>query len=140
MEKPEGMWPCALKWALVGSCVVEVPVLIWVLLVFDSWAIQLFLGSTLWKFGTLFGGIFGAIAGADRGLESQVARCYEKYLAQGNMALAARVHHRDAPQTRAILIESIAFDIRNVEGSFIAKPEKAIRLELPERRDNNATR
>ena len=64
----------------------------------------------------------------------------EANLAQGNIALADRVGDRDAPQTRAIFIESIALYIRNVEGSFIAKQEKAIKPGLPERRDNNATR
>lgn len=59
MERPEGMWPCALRWAIVGSIIVEVAVLIWVLLAFDSWGVQLLLGSTLWKFGTLFGGLLG---------------------------------------------------------------------------------
>jgi hypothetical protein len=39
--------------------VVEVAVLIWVLLYFDSWGVQGFLASTLWKIGTLLGGILG---------------------------------------------------------------------------------
>ena len=121
MERPEGMWPCALWWASIGSCVMEVPVLICVLVVFDSWAIQLLLRSTLWKFGALFGGIFGAIVGSDRGLEANAAHRYEKHLAHGSIVLAARVHHNDAPHARGIFIESGAFDIRNVEGRFIAK-------------------
>ncbi len=117
---------CALKWGLIGSIVVEVPVLIWVLLAFDSWGMQLFLAVSLWKFGTLFGGMLGAIAGSDRGLESNVARRYEEHFAQVAAALAARVDLRDAPQARAIFLESGAFDIRNVEGRFIARKDPGL--------------
>ena len=137
MQRPEGMWPSGLRWALIGSVAVEVPVLIWVLLAFDSWAIQVFLGSTLWKFGTLFGGILGAIAGADRGLEANVARRYEEQLGHGALALAARVHHRDARLARGILIESGAFDVRNVEGSFIPKGTPTTTPPVPEPREKN---
>ena len=112
-------------------------VLIWVLLAFDSWGVQVLLASTLWKIGTLFGGMLGAIVGANRGLESQVAHRYEKHLAQGAFALAARVNHRDAPHTRGIFIESGAFDIRNVEGNFIAKEEPNPREKILERQDTN---
>ena len=133
MEIPEGTWPVALRGALIGSCVVEVPVLICVLLVFDSWGIQVFLASTLWKIGALLGGMMGAVIGSSRGLESQVAHRYEKYLSQGVFALAARVDHKDAPQARAIFIESGAFDVRNVEGSFIAKEAPTPKEETPER-------
>ena len=91
IERPERMWPCALRLALIGSCLVEVPVLIWVLLAFDSWGIQVFLGSTLWKFGALFGGMLGAIVGSDRGLEPEVAHRYEEHSNQGAFALVARV-------------------------------------------------
>jgi hypothetical protein len=121
MERPEGMWPCALRWGVVGSVVAEVVVLAWVLLAFDSWPVQLFLASTLWKFGALFGGMLGAIAGADVGLESQIGRQYEKQLAQGAVGLAVRVRGRDAPLARGLFIESGAHDVRRVEGRFIAK-------------------
>ena len=96
----------------------------------------MFLASTLWKIDALLGGMVGAIIGSSRGLESQVAHRYERYLSLGVFALAARVDHRDAPQARAIFIESGAFDVRNVEGSFIAKESpipKEERLERPER-------
>ena len=137
MERPEGMWPCGLRWALIGTLVVEVPVLIWVLLAFDSWGIQLFLGVTLWKFGTLFGGMLGATAGAFRGLESQVAHRYEEHLAQGSLALVARVHRRDAAQARAIFIESGAYDIRSVEGDFISREAYAGVEQVPQPQDNS---
>ncbi len=140
MQRPEGMWRCGLRWALIGTCVVEVPVLIWVLVAFDSWGIQVFLASTLWKLGTLFGGMLGAIVGAFRGLESDVAQRYDKSLSRGAVALVARVAQRDAPQTRGILIESGAYDIRNVEGDFISKEPPSPRIEVPERRDGNAVR
>ena len=138
MERPEGMWPCGLRWALIGSIVVEVPVLIWVLLAFDSWGVQVLLASTLWKFGTLFGGMLGAIVGADRGLEAPVAHRYHKHLAQGALALAARVDHRDAPQTRGMYIESGAFDIRNVEGTFTAKESRLATRNAERRNDRSA--
>ena len=90
LQRPEGMWPCALRWALIGSIVVEIPVLVWVLLAFDSWGIQVLLGSTIWKVGTLFGAILGAIAGKERGLESRDARRYETSLAQGALGVCPR--------------------------------------------------
>lgn len=123
MERPEGTLPYALRWAVIGSLVVEIPVLIWVIIAFGSWGIQVFLGSTLWKFGAFFGGLLGAIVGADRGLESEAVHRYQEQLALGAFALAARVEHRDAPYARGIFIESCAFDIRTVEGRFIAKSE-----------------
>ncbi len=120
-QRPEGMWPSALRWGLIGSVLVEIPVLIWVLLAFESWGVQVLLAATLWKIGTMFGSILGAIAGKDQGLESRVARGYEANLAQGSLVLAARVNHWDAPHTRGILIESGAYDVRNVEGRFVVR-------------------
>ena len=137
MQTPEGTWPCALRGALIGSLAIEVPVLICVLLAFDSWAIQVFLASTLWKIGALFGGLLGAVVGSHRGLEGAVAHRYEKYLDLGAIALAARVEHLDAPQARGIFIESGAFDIRNVEGQFIAKDMAASAQTVSDGRDNH---
>ena len=121
MERPEDTWPTALKWGLIGSLLVEVGVLAWVLAAFDSWGVQVLLAATLWKFGALFGGLFGAIAGADRGLESPSVRRYERHLAAGRVALAARVRDRDKMLARGAFIESGAFDVRSVEGRFIAR-------------------
>ena len=115
------MWPAALKWALICSLVVEVGVLAWVLVAFDSWGVQVVLAAMLWKFGALFGGLFGAIAGADLGLESRAVRRYEGHLAAGWVALAARVRSMDAPLARGAFIESGAFDVRSVEGRFMAR-------------------
>ena len=137
LERPEGVWPWAIRGALIGSLAVEVPVLIWVFLAFDSWGIQMFLASTLWKIGTLLGGMLGAIIGLDRGLEPQVAHRYQEHLALGTRSLAARVRHSDAPQTRAIFIESGAFDVRNVEGRFIVKKSSNTRKVVPDRVGNN---
>ena len=140
MERPEGTWPCALRWALVGSCLFEVPVLIWVLLAFDSWGTQLFLAVTLWKFGTLFGGLLGGIVGSDRGLESDVARAYGSHMVHGNLVLAARVACADAPQARAIFMESGAFDVRNVTGRFIVKKGPVEDNAMPVRADVSPVR
>ena len=82
---------------------------------------DLILASTLWKIGAIFGGLLGAIVGSKRGLEPRLVRRYEEHIARGALALAARVHHRHAPQARAIFIESGAFDVRNVEGTFVAR-------------------
>ncbi len=121
MERPEAMWPCALKWGLIGSLVAEAGVLAWVLVAFDDWGVQVLLAATLWKFGTLFGGLFGAIAGADLGLESRGVRRYERHLAAGCVALAARVKDRHRMLARGAFIESGAFDVRSVEGRFMAR-------------------
>lgn len=83
------------------------------------------LAITLWKIGALFGALWGAIAGANRGLESRVANRYQYHLEQGTWALVARVGRYHAPLARGVLIESGAFDIRNVEGSFVARPGSA---------------
>ena len=124
-ERPEGMWPAALKWALVGSLLAEVGLLAWVLVAFDSWGIQVLLAATLWKFGALFGGLFGAIAGADLGLESSSVRRYERHLAAGWVTLAARVRNQHRMLARGAFIESGAFDVRSVEGRFIARERQA---------------
>ena len=65
--------------------------------------------------------MLGAVVGSKRGLEPEVAHRYQQHMARGSLALAVWAEHRDAPQSRAILIESGAFDVRNVEGSFVAK-------------------
>ena len=130
MERPEGALRCALRWALIGSLVVEVPVLVWVLLAFDSWATQLFLG------GTLFGGFIGVVIGMDRGLEPEAAERYRKHLAQGSFVLAAKVHQRDVPHARGILLESGSFDVRTIEGNFIVQELAGVtplRAQRPER-------
>ena len=85
--------------------------------------------------------MLGAIVGSDRGVEANVAHRYEEQVGQGAFALAARVHHKDARLTRGIFIESYAFDVRNVEGNFIAKaaPSSATKT-MPKPLDRNPAR
>ena len=135
-ERPERMWPYALRCALIASILVEIVVLVWVLLYFDSWGTQALLSLTIWKFGALFGGMLGAIIGADRGLESNMVRLYERHLSEGALALAARVRSRDAPNARGIFLETGAYDIRNVEGNFIAAERPVGQEAIPEKQDN----
>ena len=122
LEQPDAMWPCAFRWGVAGSVLVEISVLIWVLLAFDSWGIQVFLASTIWKLGGILGGMLGAMVGAFRGLRSEIARSYIMHLEHGSLALVVRIKNLDAPFARGVLIESGAYDIRNVEGSFVPKP------------------
>ena len=98
----------------------------------------MFLGSMLWKFGTFLGGLLGAIVVADRGLESEAVHRYQEHIALGAFALAARVEHRDAPYARGAFIESCAFDIRTVEGRFIAKPAPAGPVRVPDMQESKS--
>ena len=75
--------------------------------------------------GALFGGMLGAVVGSHRGLEPEVAKGYESHLSNGAYVFAVRVDRKDAPHTRGALIETGAFDVRDVEGNFIAKKAAA---------------
>ncbi len=128
VKRPEKALGRALYGAIVGSLVVGGLSLIWVLLAFDHWAMQLFLASTMWKFGVFVGGFVGGVIGAQMGLEDRLADRFNRHLALGHILLAARVEAERAPEARGILIESGALSVQDVEGSFIGQgPEKAPR-------------
>ena len=58
---------------MFGGLVVGAVSIALVLIFIDSWAIQLFLASTVWKFGVLFGGLAGGMMDLDTGLEDTEA-------------------------------------------------------------------
>ena len=89
---------------------------------------QLFLASTMWKFGVLVGAFVGGVMGAQMGLEDRFADRFNRHLALGHIILASRVESGEAPGVRGALIESGALSVHDVEGSFIGQgPEKAPR-------------
>ena len=89
---------------------------------------QLFLASTMWKFGVLVGAFVGGVMGAQMGLEDRFADRFNRHLALGHIILSARVEPGDAPGVRGALIESGALSVHDVEGSFIGQgSEKAPR-------------
>ncbi len=128
VKRPEKALGRALHGAIVGSLLVGGLSLIWVFLAFDHWAMQLFLASTMWKFGVFAGAFIGGVMGAQMGLEERLADRFNRHLAQGHILLAAGVEATNAPEARGILIESGAFSVHDVQGAFIGQgPEKASR-------------
>ena len=136
VKRPEKALGQALRWAIIGALAVEAVSLVWIFLVFDDWAMQMFLASTIWKFGVMVGGFVGGVMGAQMGLEDRLADRFNRHLALGHILLAAQVEARRAPDVRGILIESGALSVQDVEGSFIGQgPENAPRplsLKSPE--------
>ena len=128
VKRPEKALGRALYGAVVGSTLVGGLSLIWVLLAFDHWGMQLFLASTMWKLGVFVGAFVGGVMGAQLGLEDKVADRFNRHLALGHILLAARVETENASEARGILIESGALSVQDVEGSFIGQgPESAPR-------------
>lgn len=128
VKRPEKALGRALQGAIVGALLVGGLSLIWIFLAFDHWAMQLFLASTMWKFGVFVGGFVGGVMGAQMGLEDRYADRFNRHLALGHILLAARVESGDAPGVRGALIESGALSVHDVEGSFIGQgPERAPR-------------
>ncbi len=128
VKRPEKALGRALHGAIVGALLVGGLSLIWIFLAFDHWAMQLFLASTMWKFGVFVGAFVGGVMGAQMGLEEGLADRFNRHLALGHILLAARVEATNAPEVRGILIESGALSVQDAEGSFIGQgPEKAPR-------------
>ena len=128
VKRPEKALGHALRWAIVGALAVEAVSLVWIFLVFDDWAMQLFLASTMWKFGVFVGGFIGGVVGAQKGLEERFADRFNRHLALGHILLAASVDSGDAPGVRGMLIESGALSVHDVEGNLIGQgPENAPR-------------
>ena len=128
VKRPEKALGRALYGAVVGSTLVGGLSLIWVFLAFDHWGMQLFLASTMWKFGVFVGAFVGGVMGAQLGLDDKVADRFNRHLALGHILLAARVEAEKAPEARGILIESGALGVQDVEGAFIGQgPERVPR-------------
>ena len=121
VKRPEKALGRALQGAIVGALVVGGASLIWIFLAFDHWAMQLFLASTMWKFGVFAGAFIGGVIGAQMGLEDRLADRFNRHLALGHILLRARVEAANAPEARGILIESGALSVHDVEGSFIGQ-------------------
>lgn len=125
----------ALVGALIGSLVVEVPVLAWLFLGLGQdtaaglgmnlVALRALIASAAWKFGAVLGGYIGLFLGSDQGLDRDLVRPYEEYLHQGNLVLVARVAPQDVPEARGILIESAALAIGDPASSDLPEANRA---------------
>ncbi len=121
-HRGETMLRSAVRWAVLGALIVEIPSVVLVLLLPVDVNVKVFMGATMWKFGAAFGAWFGAMAVQERGLEDGTAQVYEEHLQAGRWILSADVPRRQRPAARGAMIESDALEVRDVVGTFEAKP------------------
>jgi hypothetical protein len=120
-QRGEVMLRSAVKWAIIGALIIEIPsVIILMFLPIDLNA-RIFMGSTVWKFGAAFGAWFGAMSVGEHGLDMERAEDYERELDNGRRLLIVNVHRRDRPNARGAFLESGALEVRDVVGTFERK-------------------
>ena len=112
----------AVRWGIIGALVIEVPSVIAVLLLPVDINVKVLMAAIMWKFGAGFGAWFGAVSAGERGLDQEVAEDYEARLERGGWVLAVNVRRGDRPFARGVMLESDAFDVRDVIGTFETKP------------------
>ena len=122
-QRGELMLRAAVRWGISGALIVEVPSVIALLLLPVDSNVKVLMAATMWKFGAAFGAWFGAASAGERGLDQEVAEDYEARLEQGGWVLGAGVRRGDRPFARGVMLESDAFDVRDVIGTFETKPE-----------------
>ena len=121
-QRGELMLRAAVRWGIIGALAVEVPSVIVLLLLPVDINVKVLMAATMWKFGAGFGAWLGAASAGERGLDQEVAEDYEARLERGGWVLGADVRRRDRPFARGVMLESDAFDVRDVIGTFEAKP------------------
>ena len=130
-RRGETMLRAAVKWAILGSLIVELPSLVAIMLLPIDLNVKILLAATMWKFGAAFGSWLGAMAATDNGLDDEIADEYERHLALGRALIAVDVREGLRPGIRGALIESGALSIRNVRGAFILRPHGERRWGVP---------
>ena len=131
-HRGELMLRAAVRWGIIGALVVEVPSVIALLILPVDINVKVLMAAIMWKFGAGFGAWFGAASVAERGLDQEVAEDYEARLERGGWVLGIDLRRGDRPFARGVMLESEAFDVRDVIGTFEAKP--APRPKQPRRR------
>ena len=121
-QRGELMLRAAVRWGIIGALAVEVPSVIALLLLPVDINVKVLMAATVWKLGAGFGAWFGAASVAERGLDQEVAEDYEARLERGGWVLGIDVRRGDRPFARGVMLESDAFDVRDVIGTFEAKP------------------
>ena len=121
-HRGELMLRAAVRWGIIGALVIEVPSVIALLILPVDLNVNVLMAAIMWKFGAGFGAWFGAASVAERGLDQEVAEDYEARLERGGWVLGVDVSRGDRPFARGVMLESEAFDVRDVIGTFEAKP------------------
>ena len=126
-QRGELMLRAAVRWGIIGALIVEVPSVIAMLLLPVDVNIKVLMAAIVWKFGAGFGAWLGAVSAGERGLDQEVAEDYEARLERGGWVLAVDVSRTDRPFARGVMLESDAFDVRDVIGTFETKPEPSLK-------------
>ena len=121
-QRGELMLRAAVRWGIIGALIVEVPSVIVLLLLPVDINVKVLMAATVWKVGAGFGAWLGAASAGERGLDQEVAEDYEARLERGGWVLGADVRRGDRPFARGVMLESDAFDVRDVIGTFESKP------------------
>jgi hypothetical protein len=121
-QRGEVMLRAAVKWAIIGALIIEIPSVIILMFLPIDINVRIFMGSTVWKFGAAFGAWIGAISVGDHGLDTERAEDYERELDLGHRLLIVNVDRRDRPNARGAFLESGAVEVRDVIGTFDRKP------------------
>ncbi len=115
-DTPAALLRYALVGALIGSLIVEVPVVLWLAISqVESVGMQVVIAVGVWKLGAVVGGLFGLMYGQDHGMDPDVAIEYEGYLKQGAYLVLINVRGERAYKARGILIESGATQVRDLD-------------------------
>ena len=125
LQRGEMMLRSAVKWAIIGSLIIEIPSLVLLLMLPVDVNVKVFMGATVWKFGAAFGAWLGAMAMGERGLDAEIAAYYEAHLGVGRYVLSVDVSRRDRPFARGAMLESGSPEVRDVVGEFDVKPMPA---------------
>ncbi len=126
-QRGELMLRAAVRWGIIGALVVEVPSVIAMLLLPVDVNVKVLMASIMWKFGAGFGAWLGAASAGERGLDQEVAEDYQARLERGGWVLGVDVSRSDRPFARGVMLESDAFDVRDVIGTFETKPEASLK-------------
>ena len=121
-QRPECIFSRAVRGAIEGALVLEVPIVLALLLLPVDMTVRVFMAASVWKAGALIGAWFGVLLGQDHGLESEVAERYQRHFQLGRVVVAVDAPSRDLPSVRGVLLESGALEARDVDGTFETKP------------------
>ncbi len=115
-DTPAALLRYALIGALIGSLIVEIPIVLWLAIAkLDSVGMQVVIAVGVWKLGAVIGGLFGLMYGQDHGIDPDVSIEYDGHLQKGAYLVLINVHGERAGKARGILIESGATQVRDLD-------------------------
>ena len=120
----------ALIGAVVGSFLLELPVLVWLFVGLNEamarqlgmglLALRVLIATSAWKFGAVLGGYVGIFMSPQPGPEAELLRRYQERLESGGLVMLAQIRRAGLSEVRGILIESTASLVGELGGPAAA--------------------